>query len=49
MNMMSESQVEKLVSNTDLAPAVKMRGEKVELYYGEKRALHGVDLDSKTG
>jgi phosphate transport system ATP-binding protein len=25
--------------------AVKMRGENVEVYYGEKRALHGVTLD----
>jgi phosphate transport system ATP-binding protein len=45
MNMMSESQVEKLVSAPADTSVVKMRGEKVELYYGEKRALHGVDLD----
>lgn len=45
MNMMSETQTEKLLATNAAAPVVKMRGEKVELYYGEKRALHGVDLD----
>ncbi len=45
MNMMTESQVEKLASGAIDSPVAKMRAEKVELYYGEKRALHGVDLD----
>ncbi len=45
MNMMSESATEQLLNPSTSAPIVKMRGEKVELFYGQKQALHAVDLD----
>jgi len=48
MNMMTEKSLEQAV-NTRMAAqpdeAIKMKGDKVTVHYGEKQALFGVDLD----
>jgi phosphate transport system ATP-binding protein len=43
--MMTEAQTEAALNKGSSAPKVKMRGSKVGVFYGEKRALHDVDLD----
>jgi phosphate transport system ATP-binding protein len=45
MNQMTEIAVEQALARTANAPKPKMVGEKVNVFYGEKQALHGVDLD----
>jgi phosphate transport system ATP-binding protein len=45
MNVMSEHQTEALLAQGSNAPLVKMRGEKVNVFYGQKQALFDVDLD----
>ncbi|MCB1450029.1 MAG: ATP-binding cassette domain-containing protein, partial [Nitratireductor sp.] len=46
MNMMSETQTEALLANRKgNTPAIKMRGENVDVFYGAKQALFGVSID----
>ncbi|TIQ25253.1 MAG: phosphate ABC transporter ATP-binding protein [Mesorhizobium sp.] len=45
MNIMTEAGVEQKLSSGTNAPLIKMKGEKVSVHYGEKRALFDVDLD----
>jgi phosphate transport system ATP-binding protein len=48
MNIMTEAAMEQKVGTANAAPAqvvAKMKGEKVNVFYGEKRALFDVDLD----
>ncbi|TIM79258.1 MAG: ATP-binding cassette domain-containing protein, partial [Mesorhizobium sp.] len=45
MNIMTEAGVEQKLSSATNAPSIKMKGEKVSVHYGEKRALFDVDLD----
>ena len=45
MNIMTEAAVEDRLVQGEAAPAVKMKGDKVSVYYAEKRALYDVDLD----
>ncbi|CAH2404144.1 phosphate ABC transporter ATP-binding protein PstB [Mesorhizobium ventifaucium] len=45
MNIMTEAGVEQKLSSATNAPLIKMKGEKVSVHYGEKRALFDVDLD----
>jgi phosphate transport system ATP-binding protein len=45
MNVMSELQTEAALTRGANAPVVKMRGEKVNVFYGQKQALFDVDLD----
>ncbi|BCH22535.1 phosphate import ATP-binding protein PstB [Mesorhizobium sp. L-8-10] len=45
MNILTEAAVEKKLTQGADAPAVKMKGDKVSVHYGEKRALFDVDLD----
>ncbi|MCF6108657.1 MULTISPECIES: phosphate ABC transporter ATP-binding protein PstB [Mesorhizobium] len=45
MNIMTEAGVEEKLSSATTAPSIKMKGEKVSVHYGEKRALFDVDLD----
>ena len=42
---MSETQTEALLADRASAHAVKMRGDKVSVYYGQKQALFDVNLD----
>ena len=42
---MTEAATEKAVDAALQDTAIKMRGEKVDVFYGEKQALFGVDLD----
>jgi phosphate transport system ATP-binding protein len=45
MNMLSEMSIEERLLPQTGSHKVKMRGDKVSVYYGEKRALFDVDLD----
>ena len=45
MNILTEAAIEKKLDPMTNAPAVKMRGKKVTVHYGEKQALFDVDLD----
>ena len=45
MNIMTEAAVETEARRRTRRPVVKMKGEKVTVHYGEKRALYDVDLD----
>jgi phosphate transport system ATP-binding protein len=45
MNVMSEAQTETPVASGANIPVVKMRGDKVNVFYGQKQALFDVDLD----
>jgi phosphate transport system ATP-binding protein len=45
MNVMSELQTEAALTRGANAPVLKMRGEKVNVFYGQKQALFDVDLD----
>jgi phosphate transport system ATP-binding protein len=45
MNVMSEMQTEAVLAQGTNLPPVKMRGEKVNVFYGQKQALFDVDLD----
>ncbi|PAQ07558.1 phosphate ABC transporter ATP-binding protein PstB [Mesorhizobium temperatum] len=45
MNIMTEASVEQKLSSGTNEPSIKMKGEKVSVHYGEKRALFDVDLD----
>jgi phosphate transport system ATP-binding protein len=45
MNIMTEAAVEQKLTSGAADVAVKMKGEKVNVYYGDKRALYDVDLD----
>ncbi|PHP65339.1 phosphate ABC transporter ATP-binding protein [Zhengella mangrovi] len=49
MNMRTETQIEEALKDKSMAQnethPLKMRGEKVCVYYGEKQALYDVDLD----
>jgi phosphate transport system ATP-binding protein len=44
MNIMTEAAVEQKVSGLE-GPVLKMKGDKVSVHYGEKRALYDVDLN----
>jgi phosphate transport system ATP-binding protein len=45
MNIMTEAAVEQKINAGVDGPVVKMKGDKVSVYYGEKRALFDVDLN----
>ena len=45
MNIMTQAAVEDKMPADSSQPAVKMRGRKVSVHYGEKQALFEVDLD----
>ncbi|AZN96587.1 phosphate ABC transporter ATP-binding protein [Mesorhizobium sp. M9A.F.Ca.ET.002.03.1.2] len=45
MNIMTEASVEQKLSSGANELSIKMKGEKVSVHYGEKRALFDVDLD----
>jgi len=45
MNMMSEGATEKAVNAPQPLPTVKMKGEDVCVFYGEKQALYNVNID----
>jgi phosphate transport system ATP-binding protein len=45
MNIMTEAGVEQKLAQRTNEPLIKMKGEKVNVHYGEKRALFDVDLD----
>lgn len=47
MNLMNDYTLEKTLGEkmNALPKTIKMRGDKVKVFYGEKQALHGVDLD----
>jgi phosphate transport system ATP-binding protein len=45
MNIMTEAGVEQKLAQRTNEPPIKMKGEKVNVHYGEKRALFDVDLD----
>ncbi len=47
MNLMNDYTLEKTLGEkmNALPKKIKMRGDKVKVFYGEKQALHGVDLD----
>lgn len=45
MNKMTDTAVEAAVTAAVADPPVKMRGEQVSVFYGEKQALFDVDLD----
>ena len=45
MNILTEAAVENKLMPGANEPVVKMKGEKVSVYYGEKRALFDVNLD----
>ena len=45
MNMLTEAAVEQKLKPEPEGVMVKMKGDKVSVYYGEKRALFDVDLD----
>ncbi|WP_040592572.1 phosphate ABC transporter ATP-binding protein PstB [Mesorhizobium metallidurans] len=45
MNIMTEASVEQKLGSGTNEPSIKMKGEKVSVHYGEKRALFDVDLD----
>lgn len=45
MNILTEAAVEQKLTQGADTPAVKMKGDKVSVHYGEKRALFDVDLD----
>jgi phosphate transport system ATP-binding protein len=45
MNVMTEAAVEQKLVPSSTEVVVKMKGDKVSVYYGEKRALFDVDLD----
>ncbi|WP_353644437.1 phosphate ABC transporter ATP-binding protein PstB [Mesorhizobium sp. WSM2239] len=45
MNIMTETAIEQKVRAGSTPPAVKMRGDGVDVHYGEKQALFGVSLD----
>jgi len=45
MNMLTDLAIEEKLNPMSNEPVAKMRGEKVELFYGDKPALHGVSLD----
>jgi phosphate transport system ATP-binding protein len=44
MNIMTEAAVEQKIAGLE-EPLIKMKGDKVSVYYGQKRALFDVDLD----
>ena len=44
MNIMTEAAVEQKITGLN-EPVFKMKGDKVSVHYGEKRALFDVDLD----
>ena len=45
MNIMTEAAVEQQITTGSNGPVCKMKGDKVSVHYGEKRALFDVDLD----
>ena len=45
MNIMTEASVEQKLGSGTNEPSIKMKGAKVSVHYGEKRALFDVDLD----
>ncbi|KGF70561.1 phosphate ABC transporter ATP-binding protein [Hoeflea sp. BAL378] len=45
MNMLTDTAIETKLSSMTNQPSIKMRGEKVDVFYGEKQALFGVDLN----
>jgi phosphate transport system ATP-binding protein len=44
MNMLTDAALDKKLSSSPAKPAVKMKAEKVNVFYGEKQALFDVDL-----
>ncbi|MEP3435837.1 MAG: phosphate ABC transporter ATP-binding protein PstB [Hoeflea sp.] len=44
MNMLTDTTIENKLTAMTKEPNIKMRGEKVDVFYGEKQALFGVDL-----
>jgi phosphate transport system ATP-binding protein len=45
MNVMTQAETEATLEERPNAPAIKMRGRKVSVFYGPTQALFGVDLD----
>jgi phosphate transport system ATP-binding protein len=45
MNIMTEADIERNLAASTNEPSIKMKGDKVSVYYGEKRALFDVNLD----
>ncbi|MDP2120975.1 MAG: phosphate ABC transporter ATP-binding protein PstB [Hoeflea sp.] len=45
MNMLTDTTIEKKLTAMANDPKIKMRGNKVNVFYGEKQALFDVDLD----
>ncbi|EHK52622.1 phosphate transporter ATP-binding protein, partial [Mesorhizobium alhagi CCNWXJ12-2] len=45
MNILTEAAIDQKLNAMTNEPAVKMKGESVDVHYGEKQALFGVNLD----